>query len=111
VYGRDTNTAERVAGGTRVVPVTLTDFDVTPGTLVVNCGTHLLLEVTNHGDQLHDLAMVGGPGTRMLARGDSERLDLGVVTHNLESWCTVDFHKSLGMVLHVHVVQPTANGA
>jgi hypothetical protein len=39
-YGRDTNVTERVAaGGTRVVPVTLSDFDVTPGTLVVGRGT------------------------------------------------------------------------
>jgi nitrite reductase (NO-forming) len=110
-YGRDTNTTERVAGGTKVVPVTLTDFDVTPGTLEVSRGTHLLLEVANRGDEVHDLAMVGGPGTRRLAPGDSQRLDLGVVTHSLESWCTVDFHRSLGMILHVHVVRPTASGA
>jgi nitrite reductase (NO-forming) len=111
-YGRDTNTTERVAaGGTRVVPVTLTDFDVTPGTLVVNRGTHLLLKVTNRGDEAHDLAMVGGPRTRVLGPGDSQRLDLGVVTHGLESWCTVEFHKPLGMILHVRVARPSASEA
>jgi nitrite reductase (NO-forming) len=111
-YGRDTNTTERVAaGGTKVMPVTLTDFDVSPGTLVVNRGTHLLLKVTNRGDEVHDLVMVGGPRTRMLGSGDSQRLDLGVVTHSLESWCTVEFHKSLGMILHVRVARPSPSEA
>jgi nitrite reductase (NO-forming) len=111
-YGPDTNTTERVAaGGTRVVPVTLTDFDVTPGTLVVSRGTQLLLDVVNRGDQVHDLAVAGGPGTRMLAPGDSQRLDLGVVTQRLQSWCTVDSHKSLGMTLQVQVVPPAASGS
>src|SRR5215475_4206595 len=111
-YGRDTNITERAAaGGTKVIPVTLTDFDVTPGTLVVNRGMHLLLKVTNRGDEVHDLAMVGGPRTRVLGPGASQRLDLGVVTHSLESWCTVEFHKSLGMILHVRVARPSAREA
>jgi nitrite reductase (NO-forming) len=110
-YGLDTNTTERVAaGGTTIVPVTLKDFDVTPGTLVVSHGTHLLLDVVNRGDQIHDLAIAGGPATRMLARGDSQRLDLGVVTQHLHSWCTVASHKSLGMTLQVQVVPPAASG-
>jgi hypothetical protein len=68
-YGLDTNTSERVpAGGTKVVPVMLTDFDVTPGTLVVSRGTQLVLDVVNRGDQVHDLAVAGGPGTRMLVQ-------------------------------------------
>jgi nitrite reductase (NO-forming) len=110
-YGLDTNTTERVAaGGARVVPVTLTDFDVTPGTLVVSHGTQLLLDVVNRGDQVHDLAVAGGPRTRMLAPGDSQRLDLGVVTKRLQSWCTVNSHKSLGMTLQAQVVPPAASG-
>jgi nitrite reductase (NO-forming) len=111
-YGLDTNTTARVpAGGTKVVAVVLTDFDVTPGTLEVTPGTHLLLEVANRGGQVHDLAVAGGPRTRLLARGDSQRLDLGVATEGLQSWCTVDDHKSLGMVLDVRVVRPAASRA
>jgi nitrite reductase (NO-forming) len=111
-YGLDTNTTQRVAaGGTRVVPVTLKDFDVTPGTLVVGRGTRLLLDVVNRGDQVHDLAVAGGPATRMLGPGDSQRLDLGVATQRLQSWCTVESHKSLGMTLQVRVVRPTDDAA
>ncbi len=111
-YGLDTNTTERVsAGGTKVIPVTLTDFDVTPGTLMVSRSTHLLLDVVNRGDQVHDLTVAGGPSTRMLGPGDSQRLDLGVVTQRLQSWCTVDSHQSLGMIFEVQVVRPAASGA
>lgn len=78
---------------------------------VASRGTHLLLDVVNRGDQVHDLAVAGGPGTRMLAPGDSQRLDLGVVTQRLQSWRTVDSHKSLGMILDVQVVRPAASGA
>jgi nitrite reductase (NO-forming) len=111
-YGRDTNVTERVAaGGTRVVPVTLSDFDVTPGTLVVGRGAHVLLDVSNRGQQVHDLAVAGGPRTRQLEPGDAQRLDLGVVTGRPDAWCTVESHKALGMTLDVQVVGPPASGA
>jgi nitrite reductase (NO-forming) len=106
VYGSDTNVSQRAAGGgTKVIPVELTDFDVKPGTLVVDRGTHVVLKVTNTGGEDHDLAFEGGRiHTSTLSHGRSQQLDLGTVTRNLESWCTLPFHKSLGMKLHIEVV-------
>jgi nitrite reductase (NO-forming) len=106
LYGSDTNVSQRAAaGGTKVVAVELTDFDVSPGTLVVDRGTHVVLEVTNTGDENHDLAFEGGRlHTSTLGHGQSQRLDLGTVTGHLESWCTLPFHKTLGMKLHIKVV-------
>jgi hypothetical protein len=103
VYGLDTNVSKRVSGqGTHVVRIALSDFDVTPGTLVVDRGIHLVLDVVNEGDEVHDLALQdGGLRTRMLEPGDSQRLDLGHVTGALV--CTVPLHKSLGMTLDVRV--------
>ncbi len=105
LYGSDTNIRQRAAGGgTKVIAIELTDFDVRPGTLVVDRGTHVVLEVTNTGDEDHDLAFEGGRRqTSTLSRGQSQRLDLGTVTRQLESWCTLPFHKTLGMKLHVEV--------
>jgi hypothetical protein len=62
--GLDRTVTERVAGGgTRVVRVSLLDavvgFDVTPDRLVVDRGTHLVLDVVNDGDEAHDLAAPG----------------------------------------------------
>jgi nitrite reductase (NO-forming) len=106
LYGSDTNVSQRAAGGgTKVIAVELTDFDVSPGTLVVDRGTHVVLEVTNSGDEDHDLAFEGGRlHTSTLGDGQSQRLDLGTVTRYLESWCTLPFHKTLGMKLHIKVV-------
>jgi nitrite reductase (NO-forming) len=106
LYGSDTNVSQRAAGGgTKVIAVELTDFDVRPGTLVVDRGTHVVLEVTNSGDEDHDLAFEGGRlHTSTLSDGQSQRLDLGTVTRPLESWCTLPFHKTLGMKLHIDVV-------
>jgi nitrite reductase (NO-forming) len=106
LYGSDTNVSQRAAGGgTKVIAVELTDFDVRPGTLVVDRGTRVVLEVTNTGDENHDLAFEGGRlQTSTLSSGQSQRLDLGTVTRQLESWCTLPFHKTLGMKLHIEVV-------
>jgi nitrite reductase (NO-forming) len=103
VYGLDTNVSKRVSGqGTQVERVALSDFDVTPGTLVVDRGARLVLEVVNEGDEVHDLALEDGRlRTRMLDPGESQRLDLGHVTGALV--CTVPLHESLGMTLDVRV--------
>jgi nitrite reductase (NO-forming) len=88
-----------------VIPVELKDFDVTPGTLIVDRGTHVVLEVTNTGDEDHDLVFEGGRlQTRTLGHGQSQRLDLGTLGRVLHGGCTLPFHDSLGMTLHIKVV-------
>jgi nitrite reductase (NO-forming) len=106
LYGSDTNVSQRATGGgTKVIPVELKDFDVTPGTLAVDRGTHVVLEVTNTGDEHHDLVFEGGGlQTRTLGHGQSQRLVIGEVTDDLRFECTVPFHDSLGMKLHIQVV-------
>ena len=105
-------TRERIAGGGRkVVRVALVDtsvgFDVKPNTLIVDRGTHLILDVVNDGKERHDLAVKGGPRrTRMLEPGESQRLDLGRITHDTDTWCTVAGHKLFGMSLAIHVTAP-----
>ena len=69
--GLDRTVTKRVSGGgTRVVRVALVDavvgFDVTPDRLLVDRGTHLVLDVVNEGDELHDLALEDGARTKML---------------------------------------------
>ncbi|HET8600222.1 MAG TPA: multicopper oxidase domain-containing protein [Segeticoccus sp.] len=89
--------------GTRVVPITLANMDIAPGTITVPRGTHVVLEVTNKDPMRHDLAFPGGPRTRMLQMGDHQRLDLGTVQSSREGWCTVPGHKEAGMTLQVNV--------
>jgi nitrite reductase (NO-forming) len=107
--GFDKTTSKRVSGPrTQVVRVALVDalvgFDVTPDLLEVVRGTHVVLEVVNEGDEDHDLAVEGGAKTRMLDPGESERLDLGTVTDDLDFLCTLPGHKLAGMTLDLKVV-------
>jgi nitrite reductase (NO-forming) len=109
--GFDRTTIERVAGGgTKTIPVALVDatvgFDVTPDVIVVDPGTHLILDVRNDGDGVHDLAIDGGSSrTRMLEPGESQRLDLGTITKTAKAWCTLPDHKLAGMTLELRVRQ------
>jgi hypothetical protein len=105
--GLDKTVTERVhGGGTRVVRVALVDavvgFDVTPDRLVVDRGTHLVLDVANEGDEVHDLALARGPRTNRLDPGQSQRLDLGVISSSLpELYCTLRGHRTAGMTLDI----------
>jgi nitrite reductase (NO-forming) len=107
--GLDRTVTERVhGGGTRVVRVALVDavvgFDVTPDQLLVDRGTHLVLDVVNEGDEIHDLALEEGPRTDRLDPGQSQRLDLGVITSSPpELYCTLPGHKSAGMTLDIQI--------
>jgi nitrite reductase (NO-forming) len=111
--GLDRTVTERVqGGGTRVVRVALVDavvgFDVTPDRVVVDPGTHVVLEVVNEGDEVHDLAVQSGARTSRLDPGHSQRLDLGVISSDPpELYCTLPGHKSAGMTLDVQI-QPRA---
>jgi nitrite reductase (NO-forming) len=115
VGGLDRTVTERVGGGgTRVVRVALVDavvgFDVTPDRLVVGRGTRLVLNVVNDADEAHDLALPNGAHTRRLDPGESQRLDLGVITNQPpELYCTLPGHKSAGMTLDVQIQPGTAN--
>jgi nitrite reductase (NO-forming) len=107
--GFDRTTTERVTGGgTKTIPVALVDaavgFDVTPDVVTVDPGTHLILDVRNRGDGIHDLAIDRGSSrTRMLDPGQSQRLDLGTITQTVEAWCTLPDHKLAGMTLDIRV--------
>jgi nitrite reductase (NO-forming) len=107
--GLDRTVTERVHGaGTRVVRVALVDavvgFDVTPDQLLVERGTHLVLDVVNEGDEIHDLALERGPRTDRLDPGQSQRLDLSVITSSPpELYCTLPGHKSAGMTLDIQI--------
>jgi nitrite reductase (NO-forming) len=107
--GLDRTVTERVhGGGTRVVRVALVDavvgFDVTPDQLLVDRRTHLVLEVVNEGDEVHDLALEGGARTDRLDPGQSQHLDLGVITTSpSQLYCTLPGHQSAGMTLDIQI--------
>ncbi len=113
--GLDKIESEKVrGGGTHVVRVALVDaaigFHVTPNVLLVDRSTHLVLDVVNRGNEVHDLAVPGGPRTERLVPGQSERLDVGVLANNVRLSCTISGHKDAGMSLQVRIIDKRAIG-
>ena len=90
------------------VPVTLDEFAVTPSTITVAPGTDLTVTVHNAGRMSHNLLLGGRHGTRMLGPGRQQTVDLGIVTHDEQAWCTVPGHRAAGMVLTIRTTTSTA---
>jgi nitrite reductase (NO-forming) len=95
--------ATRLTAARNVVDVLLKDMDITPSAITVPDGSRLVLRVTNTDDMKHDLRVDGVGTTPMLAQGQSARLDVGTVTHDLRGWCTVPGHAAAGMTMTIRV--------
>ncbi|MDR7330497.1 cupredoxin domain-containing protein [Corynebacterium guangdongense] len=74
-----------------------------PDLIEVNSGDHVVLTYTNTDDMAHDLRFANGVDSGRLEPGQSAELDLGVLTADLEGWCTIAGHRVQGMVLSVVV--------
>ncbi|WP_067599404.1 multicopper oxidase domain-containing protein [Nocardiopsis listeri] len=88
-------------GRTETVEVALGDMVIEPGTITVDPGDALVLEVTNEDAQPHDLRMENGTRTPVLAPGESATLEVGVVEGPLQGWCSVMGHRASGMEMTV----------
>lgn len=85
-----------------VVRVEARGMSFTPDRIEVPAGTHLIIELTNADDELvHDLVFQNGVGGSRLAPGETERIDLGVITGDLDGWCSIIGHRQMGMTLDV----------
>src|SRR5699024_10517318 len=104
--GPDTGSQAAVepTGHTTTVQVEARDMRFFPEHISVPEGDRLVIELTNTDDgNIHDLTL-GGATTDRLAPGESEQLDVGVVSQDLEGWCTVAGHRQMGMVFTVDAV-------
>ncbi|GAA4480375.1 multicopper oxidase domain-containing protein [Microbacterium panaciterrae] len=86
----------------KVVTVHAANMRFTPSRIEVPAGTHLKIALTNTDTgQVHDLVFANGTGGTRLAPGASETIDVGVITANLEGWCSIIGHRQAGMTLTV----------
>ena len=88
-------------GHTTRVAVGVEGMAFTPNHIDVPSGDRLIIEFTNTGDQRHDLVFETGVTSGSLATGETKELDLGVISGNLEGWCSLPGHREMGMTLHV----------
>lgn len=90
-------------GQTTTVQVEATaDMRFTPSTVEVPLGNRLVIEVTNTDTKnAHDLTFANGTTTGRIDPGATKTVDVGVITGDLEGWCSVVGHRAMGMVFNV----------
>lgn len=96
-----TPTAE--TGHTTTVDVMIHGMDFAPQVIDVPKGDRLVLNVTNHGDQVHDLTFANGATTSRIEPGATATVDAGVIAESQEAWCSIAGHRMQGMTLQINV--------
>lgn len=78
------------------------DMRFTPDTVEVPVGNRLVIEVTNTDTKnAHDLTFANGATTGRIDPGATKTVDVGVITGDLEGWCSVVGHQAMGMTFTV----------
>jgi len=73
-----------------------------PSVIEVPAGSRLLIELTNTDTtQPHDLVLSNGTNGGRLAPGATETIDAGVISGDLDGWCSIIGHRQMGMTLAI----------
>ncbi|MFJ4044359.1 multicopper oxidase domain-containing protein [Microbacterium sp. NPDC089987] len=96
----------------QTVQVEAANMRFTPDRIEVPAGTRLVIEVTNTDDeQVHDLVFANGIAGGRLAPGEKETIDVGVITADLDGWCSILGHRQMGMTLQIVATGAEAGAA
>lgn len=91
-------------GKTETVAVEARDMKFFPNSIKVEAGTNLIIELTNTDKaDVHDLVLANGMKSGRLSPGGSATMEIGVVSANLEGWCSIIGHRQMGMTLDITV--------
>ncbi|MFT3942349.1 MAG: multicopper oxidase domain-containing protein [Ancrocorticia sp.] len=98
-------TAENVADNPDA-PVTSVEVSVSgmsfiPNVIEVPRGNRLVIEFQNTGDQRHDLVIESGVESGPVEPGGSATIEAGVITEDLDVWCSMVGHKQMGMTMTI----------
>jgi nitrite reductase (NO-forming) len=99
-----TNTDDGVqpTGETTRVTVSTEHMRYSTPTIRVPAGNRLVITLRNTDDDMvHDLVLETGTRSGRLAPGKSARMDVGVVDHDIEGWCSIPGHRQMGMTLDI----------
>ncbi|WP_408931615.1 multicopper oxidase domain-containing protein [Corynebacterium sp. YSMAA1_1_D6] len=84
------------------IDVSVDGMAFTPSSVDIPAGSHLVVNFTNSGDQVHDLK-IGRAETGRVDPGETVQLDAGVIDESVEGYCTIAGHKMQGMTFMVNV--------
>ncbi|MDK4310264.1 multicopper oxidase domain-containing protein [Corynebacterium accolens] len=106
---KDSQPSSSVAEGeTHTIDVEVDGMAFVPNHVDVDPGTHLVVNFTNTGDQVHDLK-IGDAETGRVDPGDTVQLDAGVIDSSIEGYCTIAGHRLQGMTFDVNVGDSTSS--
>lgn len=92
-------------GETTEVTVTVQGMRYVPDVLEVPVGDTLVINFENTGTEVHDLVLENGKGSEHVAPGETAVIDAGVISEDMEGWCSVSNHRAMGMELTVRAVE------
>lgn len=92
------------SGETTEVTIKVDGMRFVPDSVEVPVGNELIVTFENTGDLVHDLVFANGTGSAHIGPGQSEKITVGVVSDDLDGWCSVSNHRALGMEMIVRAV-------
>lgn len=96
-------------GETTTLAVSMADMRFTPDVLEVSAGDALVIELTNDDPyDAHDLVLANGVASGRLRPGGSTTVQAGVITQDLDGWCSIVGHRAMGMTLRVSTLGGSA---
>ncbi|WP_166999162.1 multicopper oxidase domain-containing protein [Paramicrobacterium fandaimingii] len=98
-------------GHTTKIDVSVDGMRFVPDVLEVPAGDRLVVEFSNTGTDVHDLTFANGVSSERLAPGESETVDVGVISEDMQGWCSVTGHRAMGMELSVVAVGAAKEGS
>ena len=91
------------------IEVTAADMRFSPASVDVPVGNELVIHLTNtDASEVHDLVLDNGVDSGRLAPGESTTIEVGVITEDLEGWCSIVGHRQMGMVFDVNAIGATS---
>ncbi|MGF3056443.1 cupredoxin domain-containing protein [Microbacterium sp. YY-01] len=92
-------------GQTTEVTVTVEGMRFIPDAVDVPVGNELVVTLDNTGDVVHDLVFANNTGSAHLGPGQSQVIEVGVISADLDGWCSVSNHRAMGMVFAVRATE------
>jgi uncharacterized cupredoxin-like copper-binding protein len=91
-----TTAASKPVQKAQTVQVSETEFKITLGSATLHAGK-VTFQIKNTGKLPHDLAIVGGPKSKLVAPGGTATLQATLTSGKVELYCSVPGHKQAGM--------------
>lgn len=91
-------------GETTRVTVGVEGMRYVPDVIEVPAGNRLEIEFENSESAVHDLVIENGVRTLRLEPGGTATLDVGVISEDLDGWCSISDHRAQGMELTIVAV-------